>query len=534
MPPPGKPEKNNGGAAMATLEQEDAGYIAPRRPEITLTRLHWTQILAISIFWLALNFHWAALGIIVLPSQVFKIVGNADKGVALAYVLVPGAFVSLFANPLFGVLSDRTHGRLAAWGRRRPYILIGTLVNVAGLVWMATARDIPSLAIAYMIVQLSSNAAQAPFHALLPDIVPEQQRGLASGVMGLLSITGTIGGVLIAGLFIDASKPIPAYQQGLWLTYGIIIAVLVSLMLITIISVRERMGASVQLETREAERKKTDGLPVQDSRLAQLVRLSWIRNIPNSTILNVFGTLVVSVLVWGIMTLWNALHIAGLQISGDFEQVILEVVVTIGLLRLFDFHPRRDPDFAWVLLTRLVMMLGIYTIQTYLQYYMRDAVGVSDPERQTTNFVIIVSLTSLLSALIAGWLSDRFGRKRMVYISGSFMALVGLVFVVTHSLPIVLAAGAIFGLGYGAYQSVDWALVADVLPSHKNYARDMGVWNISLSLPQVIAPVIAGPIIDSFARAGHPIYGYQVIFIMAIIYCLAGTVTVRYIKGVKR
>lgn len=517
---------------MVTLEQEGEGYIAPRRPAIALPRLRWTQILAISIFSFALYFHWTALGIIILPSQVFKIAGNATKGTALAYVLVPGAFVSLFANPLFGMLSDRTHGRLAAWGRRRPYIFFGTLVNVLGLIWMAAARDIPTLALAYILVQFSSNAAQAPFHALLPDIVPEEQRGLVSGVMGLLAITGTISGVITAGLFVAASKPLPEYQRGLWLAYGIIIAVLVALMFVTLISVRERMGASAQLETQEAE--KSGGAPVQGASSEPPRRLSWVQKIPRSTKINVLSTLVVTAVVWGLMALWNRSHGSGLQISGEFQQVILEVVITIGLLRLFDFNPRRDPDFAWVLLTRLVMMLGIFTIQAYLQYYLRDVVGASNPEQQTTNFVIIVSLTSLVSAPAAGWLSDRFGRKRLVYFSGGFMALVGLVFVFAHSLVMALAAGAIFGLGYGAYQSVDWALVVDVLPSHKNYARDMGIWNISLSLPQVIAPVIGGPIIDSFTRSGNSVAGYQAIFIMAIAYCLIGTVTVRYIRGVKR
>src|SRR2546429_8980774 len=228
---------------MAIVE-ESGGESLPPRLAIKLPRVPLTQILAISIFWLALNFHWAALGIIILPSQVFKMVGDLNKGEALAFVLIPGAFVSLFANPLFGMLSDRTRGRLAAWGRRRPYILLGTLVNIGGLIWMATAWDIPSLAIAYVIVQFSNNAATAPFHALLPDIVPVEQRGLASGVMGLLALIGSIGGVILAGMFIGAAKPLPAYQQGLWLTYGIIIAVLVALMLITIFSVNERKSAS--------------------------------------------------------------------------------------------------------------------------------------------------------------------------------------------------------------------------------------------------------------------------------------------------
>jgi MFS family permease len=506
---------------MATLEQSEGDSISPRRLAINLPRLRWTQILAISIFWLALNFHWAALGIIILPSQVFKIAGDQFKGEALAFVLVPGAFVSLFANPLFGMLSDQTRGRLAAWGRRRPYILFGTLINIGGLVWMATAPDIPSLAIAYVIVQFSNNAATAPFHALLPDIVPVEQRGLASGVMGLLSIVGSIGGVIIAGLFIDASRPLPAYQQGLWLTYGIIIAVLVALMLITIFSVNERQRTSAQ--PARLEEAPTESLAVAPR--------PWISH---STVVNVVGTLIVAGIVWGVMVLWNLLHIANVQIGGAVQQVVLEIIATIGILRLFDFNPRRDPDFAWVLLTRLVMMLGIYTVQDFLQFYMRDAVKAAHPEQQTTNFIIILSLTSLFSALAAGWLSDRIGRKRMVYISGGFMALVGLIFIITQSLPIVLAAGAIFGIGYGAYVSVDWALVADVLPSHKDFARDMGVWNISLSLPQVIAPIIGGPLTDSFTHSGQPVLGFQLLFAMSIVYCLIGTVTVRYIRGVKK
>ncbi len=512
---------------MAVIKQgefQKEGLLPPEKTAILLPKLRWLQIVSISIFWFALNFHWSALGIIILPSQVFKLVGTLQQGEALAFILVPGAFISLFANPLFGMLSDETRGRFARFGRRRPYILLGTLVNIGALVWMALARDIVSLAVAYAVIQFSNNAATAPFHALLPDIVPREQRGLASGVMGLLATVGSISGVIVAGIFIDASKPASAYQQGLWLTYGIIIAVMMVMMAITVVSVKERDSISHSNVEQES----------QALLLPPLIAPTWHAWLTRKMLITILGTLLTIGVFWGLMTLWNSLHIGNISINTDVQQVVLEVIATIGILRLFDFNPRRDPDFAWVLLTRLVMTLGIYTVQDFLQFYMRDAVRTPHPETQTTNFIIILSITSLISALAAGWLSDRFGRKRMVYFSGGFMAMVGLIFIVTHSLPIVLAAGAIFGLGYGAYISVDWALVADVLPSHKNYARDMGVWNISQSLPQVIAPVIGGPLLDHFTQSGHPIIGFQLLFGMAIVYCLVGTVTVRYIRGVKR
>ena len=524
---------------MAMLEQEDAGSALPQLTATDLPKLSWARLLTISIFAFALNFHWGAIGTIIIPSQVARIAGNLDKGSALAFVLIPGAFISLIANPLFGWLSDQTHGKLAVWGRRRPFILVGTLINAAALVWMAAARDIPSLAIGYGLVQLSSNAAQAPFHAVLPDIVPFKQRGLTSGLLGLLYTAGTIGGVVIGGTLIDSSKPLPLYEQEIWLVYSIIIVILVALMLITVFTIYERMPAKTSAvapaETPDVVPAETPAIvPTEEAPGEERVEASPRRSWFSPSLVNtLMSTLVAALLIWGGMALWNVWHLAGIQVNGTTQQVVLEVVVTIGILRLFDFRPRRDPDFAWVLLTRLLMMLGIYTIQDFLQYYMSNVVGATHPEQATRNFVILVSLSSIITALAAGWLSDRFGRKRIVYVSGVMMALVGLIFIVTHSMPIVIAAGALFGLGYGAYLSVDWALVVDVLPSQRNFARDMGVWNIALSMPQVIAPALGGPLIDTFTRAGNPVLGFQLIFGMAIVYCLVSTTAIRFIRGAK-
>jgi hypothetical protein len=84
---------------------------------------------------------------------------------------------------------------------------------------------------------------------------------------------------------------------------------------------------------------------------------------------------------------------------------------------------------------------------------------------------------------------------------------------------------------------VDWALAADVLPSMDDYAKDMGVWHVAFVLPQVIATPVAGFLLDSFQPIGAarniPNLGYTVIFLVAVVYFVLGTVFVKQIKGVR-
>jgi len=502
----------------------NVGRVAMQKP----SRVRGGQLLAISIFWFALNVHWNALLTVVLPSQVLVLAGNTQKVEALSFVLVPGAFVSLLANPFFGWLSDHTRGRWAVWGQRRPYILVGTLINAAGLLWMARASTIMSLALAYMLVQCSSNAAQAPFHALLPDLVPEQQRGLASGIMGVMMIAGGIVGVVVAGLFVNATLPLPLYQQGLWSIYLTLLLILIALMLVTVLLVQEPATRPGQGTTHTEDHVKQSLAASARRRYSP-----WLRTIG--------GTLLMTGVLWLGMHLWNQLPCVPLGIPNDVQQVVLELAVTIGMLRLFQFHPRRNPNFAWVLLTRFLVTIGVVTMQNWIQYYLRDTLGVTHPELETARFLGVVALAGLCSAFLAGWLSDRFGRKRLVYCSGGLMVGANLLLLVLETtvrspsiiLPGLVLCGVFFGGGYGAYQSVDWALVADVLPSREAFAKDMGLWNVALSLPQVIAPVIGSTLVMTFAQQGLPLRGYQLVFTIATMCCFLGTVATRFIRGKK-
>jgi MFS family permease len=505
-------------------------------------------LIQLTFFWIAANFHWAALPIIILPSQVQVILWQHYRGHlsgaaldaviksawpgALALVVGPGLLVALIANPLFGWLSDRTRLR---WGRRKPYILIGTLVNVIGLGGMAVAPNLPILIATLMFVQIANNAASAPFHALLPDLVPPAQRGIASGYMGLGQMLGTILGATLPGLIfginaqsvLDGTTTLAHYQRTLWLAYGFTAAFITALALITVLAVQERPLA---------ERVTPPTTVASDRRFWRACAL---------TLLSIAASVGITAGVLALVhtnpddvTIQNVLILPAL------------VIGAIGVAKTFDFRPRQHRDFAWVLLTRAIVMMGLYTVLSFLQLYLKYVTfqhvpHAPRPEDAAAIFVDIVIVLAALSTVFAGALSDRLGRKRMVYLSGALMALVGLVFLATPvlppsvSVPITLGCAAIFGLGFGAYASVDWALGADVLPDPATYARDMGIWNVALTAPQVLAYVVGAFVIAAFngggifAIAGQPNLGYMLLFVLLVIYAVIGTAAVRNITGVR-
>jgi MFS family permease len=509
------------------------------------------QMIAISIFWLALNFHWQALNGLIITSQVLGLVyreapttGNvADwvervAPVTLAMVVVPGLLVALIANPLFGLLSDRTQGRL---GRRTPYILGGTAVNLVGLAVMALgpgavsaghsgsyfAPSIVILTLGLLLTQLANNAAAAPFHALLPDTVPTEQRGTASGVMGFAQLFGSIGGALAPALFgfnsrllLDGKQSYQEYNSRLLGAYALVGVVVLVLAILSAVTVRE----------------------------APYTRPPAARSEAGDSMTRMWRTLAVTVVAVAAIV---ALAIAGIHLYGHFGansdtdattiqvvQLVAVIVAALGAARAFDFRPRRHPDFSWVLATRLLVMMGVYIVYDFLTLYLQFVARAPNPQSANATFITILTLTATLSTLGAGRASDRVGRKRMVYISGGLMAVVGVAFIFAplvvpgSILPVMYGAGAVFGLGYGAYLAVDWALVADVLPSDETYARDMGVWNMVYTIPGALAFVLGAWLIDLGASRGAPTLGYTLLFIVFACFAVLGTVTVRYIKGV--
>ena len=187
-------------------------------------------------------------------------------------------------------------------------------------------------------------------------------------------------------------------------------------------------------------------------------------------------------------------------------------------------------DFGWVLLTRALVMLAFYTLLTYLAYYLRDVAHLADYTKDTSYVVAVTILTAACTAVWAGRRSDVLGRRALVCAAGVLMGLGAAAFLLVHGLGPILAVGAVFGAGYGVYIAVDWALISDVLPDPTGVARDMGIWGLAITVPQVLAPLVGGGL---FLLLPHGTVAYEWVFGLTCLYALVGSALVWQVRGVR-
>lgn len=192
----------------------------------------------------------------------------------------------------------------------------------------------------------------------------------------------------------------------------------------------------------------------------------------------------------------------------------------------FWISPRLYPDFAWAWITRFLVNVGNHLVTLYLLFFLTDSVRHEDPAFGVLVLTGIYAILTLITAVIGGRWTDKVGkRKPFVIASSAIIALAALILAFFPTWIGALSGAAVLGIGYGVYLAVDFALLTQVLPSSANRGKDMGVINVANSLPQVIAPIIAWPLVTLFG-------GYVTLYVAAAVIGLLGAVFVVKIKGV--
>jgi len=404
----------------------------------------------VSARWIAL-FATAWLGIwmaqltpiqLLLPQEVDALAGGDDwtqSVVAFGIISAIAGACALIVFPLTGALSDRTTSR---FGRRKPWILAGTLLFAASLVALGLQTTLVGIGITWSLAISGFCMASAGITAMIADQVPVDQRGFVSAWVSAPQAIGTVLGlalVLILGV-------------GLLGGYILVAGLLIVLVLPFVLGVR-------------------------DEALPRVLRPPFR----------------------------PGMLVTGLWIS-----------------------PRKHPDFAWTLVSRVLVNIGNALGTTLLLYFILYGLGRTETAEDDLLLLTAVYLVFFTaSALGFGRVSDRFGqRKPFVYVAAYLQALAALLLAVVPDYTIAMVAAAFLGIGYGSFMAVDQALATQVLPDQHTRGKDLGIMNVALAVPQAIAPLLGALLV---AAAG----GFTALFIAAAIAATLGGLAVLPVRTVR-
>jgi Na+/melibiose symporter-like transporter len=189
----------------------------------------------ITLFGFALTALWQSLHTITLPVRLLDFVPETQKNTYLGLLTLSGLFLAMLIQPLAGAVSDRSRFR---WGRRRPFILAGGILVVLLLPGIGYAGSYAAIFAVYCLLQIASNIAQGPYQAFIPEMVPPDKYGRASGVKGLLEIVGGLLMVYVSSVFIDRYIDTGDFYL-LWLVLGILMVVFFGAVVATVFIVKD-------------------------------------------------------------------------------------------------------------------------------------------------------------------------------------------------------------------------------------------------------------------------------------------------------
>src|SRR5215471_7081903 len=185
MTDPSVTRKNTTSSALA-LEH-------PQALQVPVQSVNTGFQLLISLAKTAVWFSILPISQILLPLQVAAL-DPSHKFTNLAIATSVGVLAALLTNPIAGAFSDRTTSRL---GRRRPWLIIGTILSAITLALMSQASSFVTLVLWWAIFHVAANAVLAALAAVVPDRVPVHQRATISALVSLSLPLGSVIGVLL-------------------------------------------------------------------------------------------------------------------------------------------------------------------------------------------------------------------------------------------------------------------------------------------------------------------------------------------------
>ncbi len=210
-------------------------------------------------------------------------------------------------------------------------------------------------------------------------------------------------------------------------------------------------------------------------------------------------------------SLGSALGLAIAGVIADLRLVACALVipfvatygVSAGYARGLQIAPPRvavslRATFALVALlaSRGIINVGFFTLLGFLAFYVRDTLG-SSSVAQVGLIFLVFTLAGIVGAVAASKVTDRVDKRAVISVSVVAIAAALAVLALASSFALAYAGAVFAGFAWGAFVTADWALATTTLPEG-TMATAMGVWNVATTIPQVIAPLATGPLVNFY------------------------------------
>jgi len=455
--------------------------------------LRWYDTITFSIYFFGLTTLSQTMTPLVVPLLVQQFVGEAQQGTFYGAIRLWSLMVALLWQSLMGMASDRS---TLPWGRRRPFIVVGTLANVVVIALIGLSAGLEGMNGYWvlfgllLLMMLASNTAHGAVQGIIPDLVPEEQRGRFSGVKAILEaplpvilVSFTIGRLIKAG--------------NLW---GALIIAMLTLLVVMLVT-----------------------LLVPEKRLEKAPPMDW-KPFLQLVLMTALFTLVIlgmGLAVNLVINLLTGVTSPAVMFAAMFTSGLAAMLIAVGLGVWFSIQvgiggaARRQPAFAWWVISRLAYLVGSTNLASFAVYFLQGRLGLQKEQAAgpASTLIMFVGVAILLLALPSGFLADKFGRKPLLVISGLLAASGTLVLLLAPSMTFIYAGGVLVGMGTGLFYTANWALGTDIVPKAEA-GRYLGISNLAGAGAGAVGAYIGGPIADFFTTRlpGEPGVGYVVLF----------------------